>query len=183
MRYGIEESLHGLSAECTAGVVGDGATHHHGQWGAAGTSKMSFDGIQGGFGIEGVENGLYQKGVDLSLHQCGYLFAVGFDQFVEMNTPESGVVYVRTDTRGFVGGPNRTRHETRFVGFFCSKFVGQLSGYLRRGQVEFVAELFHAIVGHRYPLGIEGVGFGDIGACLEIGSVYVFYDGRLGEAE
>ncbi len=100
-----------------------------------------------------------------------------------MNAPETGIVDVRTDARGFVGRAYGTRHKSWLVGLFCGKFVGHFSGQSRRGQIEFVAQLFHAIVGHRHTLCVKGVGFSDVGACLEIGSVNVLNDDRLGKAE
>ena len=75
------------------------------------------------------------------------MFGVGFDEVVEGDGAEAGVVDVGGDGGGSVGGADGTGDEAGALGFLLLDFFDGLAGELCGGDVEFADVGFHLVVG------------------------------------
>ena len=169
----VPERLGGLAREGTARGVGDGARDHDRQLDAVVLEHL-LHGEDRRLGIEGVEDGLDQDQVGAALDQAAGGLDVVFHQQVEGDVAVAGVVDIRGDRAGPAGGAQHPGDEARLVGGFEGLGIGHLAGDARTFHVEFVHQRFHAVVGLGYLGGVEGVGFEDVGAGIQVG----FLDGR-----
>ncbi len=169
----VPERFGGLARQGTAGGVGDGAGDHDRQFDAIVLEHL-LHGEDGRLGIEGVEDGLDQQQVGAALDQAASGLDVVFHQFVEGDVAVAGVVDVRGNRAGTAGRAEHAGDEAWLVGGLQGLGIGHLAGDARTFDVKLVDQRLHAIVGLGNLRGVEGVGFEDVGASVQVG----LFDGR-----
>src|SRR5690606_4974371 len=164
----VPEGLGGLAGRGRAGGVGDGAGDHdrqlHTQF-----LEHALNGKDGGLGVKGVEDGFDHDQIGATLDQAAGGFTVVVYQLIEGDVAVAGVVDVRGQGAGAAGRREYAGYETRLVRGFGGLFVTDPPGEAGTFVVQLVGQVFHAVVGLGYPGGVEGVGFDDVGAGVEIG--------------
>ncbi len=164
----VPERFGGLARQGAAGGIGDGAGDHDRQFDAIVLEHL-LHGEDRRLGIERVEDGLDQDQVGAALDQATGGLDVVFHQFVEGDVAVAGVVDVRGDRAGPAGRAEHAGDEARFVRGFQGLGIGDLAGDARALDVQLVHQRFHAVVGLGNLGGVEGVGFEDIGAGIQVG--------------
>ncbi len=157
------EGLGSLARESATGGVRDGAGDHHRQ-AVAQLLEHQVHREGGRLRVEGIEDGLDQDDVGTALNEGMGRFGVGGHQLVIGNVALAGVVHVRRDGGGAVGGPQDACHEARLVGLFRRPLIRHGAGQPGRLAVDLGREIFHLVVGHGDAGGVEGVGLEDVGA-------------------
>jgi hypothetical protein len=94
--------------------------------------------------------------------------AVVRHQSVEVDVAKTGVVHVRGDARGAVGGTQHPGDEARSVGVPCGPLVGDPAREPRGLAVELRDQLLHRVVRHRDAGSVEGIGLDDVRPGREI---------------
>ncbi len=94
---------------------------------------------------------------------------VVFHQFVEGHVAVAGVVHVRRQRAGTAGRAQYAGHEARPVRGFQGFGVGHLARQTRAFHVQLVDQRLHAVVGLGHLGGVEGVGFENVGASIQVG--------------
>ena len=168
MAQRVVECFSGLAGERTPGSVGDGAGEHNWQLNAQ-RFEFSFNRENSGFGIEGIENGFNQDQVTAAFHQRFGGFAVGSHQLIKGNIAVSRVVDVGRDRRRTVGWAKHARDVARFVRRARRPFVCRRARQFGCCKVDFRRQGFHLVIRHGNSRGVEGVGFDDVRARLEVG--------------
>lgn len=166
--HGVPERFGGLAGKGTAGGVGDGAGNHDRQLDAQ-LFKHALYGEDRGFGVQGVENGFDQDQVGAAFDQAFGGLGVVFHQFIEGHVAIAGVVHVRGQRAGAAGRAEHAGDEARLFRVFEGLRIGNLAGQASAFYVQFVGQFFHAVVGHGNPGGVEGVGFQNVSAGIQVG--------------
>ncbi|MNO63032.1 hypothetical protein D3C76_537230 [compost metagenome] len=156
------EGFRGLAREGAAGGIRDGAGDHHRQ-AVAQLFEHQIHREGGGLGVEGVEDGLDQYEVGAPLDEGVGRFGVGGHQLVIGDVALAGVVHVRRDGGGAVGGAQHPCHEARPGGILGRPLVRHGTGQTGRLAVDLGGEGFHLVIGHGDASGVEGVGLEDVG--------------------
>ena len=180
VRERIPERLGGLAGQGAPRGVGNRAGNHHRQADAR-IVKKPLDGEQRRLGIQRVEDGFHQQNIHATLDQALRRLGIGGDQFVEVDVAKAGVVDIRRQAGGAVGGTENASDEARPVG--CAVVIGHCTGQPRRRPVQFRDQGFHAVVVHGNRSGIEGIGLDEVRAGLQIGGVNLADDRRLGQRQ
>ena len=178
----VPEGLGGLPGEGAAGGVGDGAGDHDRQLDAVLLEHL-LHGEDGRLGVEGVEDGLDQDQVGAALDQTAGGLGVVLHQLVEGDVAVARVVDVRGDRAGAAGWTEDASDETRTVRGFQGLGVGHLASDAGALDVHLVGQRLHAIVGLGHAGGVEGVGFQDVGACIQVGLLDLGDDLRLAQQQ
>ncbi len=118
------------------------------------------DGKQCRLGVQGIEDGLDQEQVHAAFVQCTRLIQICFDQFIKGDIARAGIVDIGRDRSGLGRGAKSP----------CGKSRLPSRGKLRacrprqfcRGDVHFVRERLHVVVGLRDTLRPEGIGLDDV---------------------
>ena len=180
--HGVPECLGHLPGQRAARSVGDRARDHHRPPSAA-LLEQRLDGEDRRLGVQRVEDRLDQEQVGATVDQPVRLFEIGVDELLIGDVASAGIVDVRRDGRGATGRPERASDKAWFVGIGGSAGITLEPGQPCRLAVELVAELLHAVIGQRDPLGVERVRLDDIGAGLEVRAVNAPNRVGLGECE
>ena len=144
--------------------------------------QQVIDGEEAGLEVQRVEDGLGQQHIGPAVEQGLGLFIVGGGQHVEVDGPITGVVDVRRERGGAIGGadgtgdegPRRRRRAGRRVrlGRPCGPEV--VAGLARAGysrEVDGPDLARQVVVGHRHAVGVEGIGGDDVRPGLQIAAV------------
>ena len=161
------EGLDGLSRQGAAAGVGQRARRHDADR-AAEFFGQRVDRVEGRLGVERVEDGLDQQDVGSAVQQSPRLIGVGFDELCESHFAGRGVRHVGRHRGRAVGGSHRTRHEAGFLRVAGREFVGRAAGRGRRRSRHFVGVRLQSVIGQRYGVGVERVGFDDVGPRLQV---------------
>ncbi len=175
----VPEPGRGLAGEGAAREVGDGAGDHQRQ-AQSGLGKDLLGREDRRFGVQRVEDRLYKDKVGAAVHQPADLPAIGGPQVVERHGTVAGIVHVRGDRRGAVGGPQRTRHEAAPAVLGLGAAAG-VANQLGAASVEVIDPLLHRVVGLGNDGRGEGVGLDDVGARDGVAVVDLLDRLRLGE--
>ena len=166
--HGVPEGFGGLAGQGPAGGVGDGPGDHDRQFEA----QLFIHALHGEdrcLGVEGVEDGLDQDQVGAAFDQATGGLGVVLHQFVEGHVAVAGVVHVRRQRAGTAGRADHAGDETWLVRRLQGFGVGHLARQARAFHVQFVGQPFHAVVGLGHLGGVEGVGFQDVRAGIQVG--------------
>ena len=167
VRHRGGECLDGLSREGAAAGIGQRSRDHHGNC-ASQLRAERVDGVEGRLGVERVENGLHQQDVRAAVHQSPRLIRIGFGQLRESHLAGRGVRHVGRHRGRAVRGAHRTRHEAGFLRVAGRELVRRTAGHLGRGFRHLVGQPLHAVVGQRHGVGVERIGFDDVGSRLQV---------------
>ena len=178
----VPEGFGGLARQGTAGGVGDGAGDHDRQLDAD-LLEHALDREDGRLGVEGVEDGFDQDEVGAAFDQAAGGLGVVLHQLVEGDIAIAGVVDVRRDGAGPTGRAEHPGDETRAIRGLQGLGVGHLAGDSGAGQIQLIGDGLHAVVGLGDARGIEGVGFQDVGAGIQVGLLDLGDDLRLGQQQ
>ena len=168
MRHGVPERFGGLARQGTAGRVGDGAGDHDRQFHAQ-FLEHPLHGENRGLGVKGVEDGFDQDQVGAAFDQALGGFGVVFHQLIEGHVAVAGVVHIRRQRAGTAGRAQYTGDKTRLGRVLVGFGVGHLARQACAFHVQFIGQFFHAVVGHGDTRGVEGVGFKNVGAGVQVG--------------
>ncbi|CAJ1779925.1 hypothetical protein LMCDFJHI_02900 [Aeromonas salmonicida] len=162
MAQGVIEGFGGLTGESTARGIRDGAGDHHRQ---AVTQRLKHPFHREGsrLGVEGIEDGLDQNEVGATLDQGMGRLRIRSHQLVIGDVALAGIVHVRRDGAGAVGGTQHTGDKARSGGVPSRPFVCHGTGQPGRLAVDLGRKIFHLVIGHGDASGVEGVGFEDVG--------------------
>ena len=122
-----------------------------------------------GLGVQGVEDGFDQDQVGAAFDQAFGGLGVVFHQFIEGHVAVAGVVHVRRQRAGAAGRAEHAGDEARLVRGFQGLGVGDLARQACAFYVQFVRQALHAVVGLGHLGGVEGVGFQNVGAGIQVG--------------
>ncbi len=172
MAHRVPEGFGGLAGQGAAGGVGDSPGNHDRQF-ETDLFEHPLHGEDRRLGIEGVEDGFDHDQIGATFDQAAGGFAVVFHQFVEGDVAVAGVIDVRGQRAGTAGGAEDTGDETRAVGRLGGLGVRDFTGQAGALAVQLVDQLLHAVVGLGYAGGVEGVGFENVRAGIQVG----FLDG------
>ena len=146
------------------------------------SAQIFGDGVDRGLGVERVEDGLDQQQIGAAVDQPAHLLAIGGAQLVEGDGAEAGIGNVRRDRRGAVGRAQRAGDKAA-AAVFLSRLRRRFARQRRAGDVEFVGDALHAVIG----LGDRGrgkrVGRDDVGAGAEVGEMDVAHRVRPAQIE
>ena len=154
VRYRIPERFRRLSTERSSAGIGNGARNHYRQR----------DRKQRRLAIERIEYRFHQQHIDAAFDEPADRFGIARDQFVEADIAESGIVDVRRNRCGGIGRSQHAGYETRLVRGRLAPGVGALARQACCRPVELNHPVGQPIVGHRHRVGIESVGFDNVGA-------------------
>ncbi len=182
MAHRVPERLGGLAGQRAAGGVGDGAGDHDRQLDAIFLEHL-LHGEDRRLGVQRVEDRFNQDQVGAALDQAAGGLGVVLYQEVEGDVAVAGVVDVRGDGAGAAGRAEHAADETRAIRSLGGLHVGYFPGQARAFHVQLVDQFFHAVVGLGDPGGIEGVGFQNVGAGIEIGFLDGLDDVGAGEQQ
>ena len=178
----IPEGFRGLARQRAAAAVGDRARDHHRQ-ARAQLFEEHVERIQRRLGIERVEDRLDHQDVGAAFDQAARGDGVVGHQRIEAGVAVAGVLDLRADRCRAAG---RTQHAGdparpgRVGGFGPGgAFAAQARGFA----VEFRHQVLEAVVGLRDGRRIEGIGFDDVGAGVQVGLVDAGDDVRAHERE
>ena len=182
VRDGNPEGFDGLAGERASAAVhdGDGGDHRHA---VAGGLEIFLDGEERGFGVERVEDGFEEQQVGAAFDQGAGLRGVDFAQAVEGDAARGGVRDVLRNRGGARGRAQGAGDEAAPAGVRGGKAIDGAAGDLRAGEIQIGDAIFEAVIGHGDGVGVEGVGFDDVGARFEILRVDLLDDVRLGEVQ
>ena len=167
MGYRSVEGLDGLSRKGASRCVGERAGDHHRRADAA-CAALVVDGGQRGLGVERVEDRFDKQQVGAPVQQSPHLLAVGGAHLGERDVARGGIVDVRRHRERAVGGADRAGDEARFERVACGEGVGCCAGHAGCCAGDFVGAALQTVVGQRDGVGIERIGFDDVGACGEV---------------
>ena len=176
----VVERFDGLAGERSARSVGDGAGDHHRQLPVK-LFADAVEGEEGGFCVEGVEDGLDQDEVRAAVGQAFDLGVVRIGQFGEGDGAVAGVVHVRADAEGAVGGAYGAGDEAGLGRVAGRVFVGGLARNARGGNVHFVNDVLRAVVFLRDGGAGERIGLDNVGPGFQIKFVDLADHVRAGE--
>ena len=182
MRHRDGEGLDGLPREGAAAGVGERSGDHHGDRAAQPLAER-VDGPEGRLGVERVENGLHQQDVRPAVHQSPHLIRICFDQLCEGHLAGRGILYVGRHRGRAVRGTHRSRHETRLLRVAGRELVGRAACDSGCGLRNLVSALFEPVVGQRHGVGVERVGFDDVGSRPQVFFVNLEHHVRAGQRE
>jgi len=111
------------------------------------------------------------------------LVAVSGYQFIEGHGAGAGIGYVGRHGSRLVGRPHRASDKAGFVWGQCCLAVSGIPGQQGGLTVNFIRQVGHAIVGQRNGIGVEGVGFNDVGTGSQVGVMDFGNDSWFGEAQ
>ncbi|MCY1351327.1 hypothetical protein D9M69_375900 [compost metagenome] len=164
----VQEGLGGLAGQGAAGGVGDGAGDHDRQLDAQ-FLEHALHGEDRRLGVEGVEDGFDQDQVGAACDQAPGGFAVVLHQLVEGDVAVAGIVHVRGNGAGTAGRAEHAGNEARLGRILGGLDIGHFTGQTRAFDVQFVHQLFHAVVGLGHAGGVEGVGLEDVRTGVQVG--------------
>jgi hypothetical protein len=131
--------------------------------------------------LSGIEDRLDHQEVCATIEQRRGLLAIGRDQLVEGDVAVAGIVHIRTDAAGAVGGRQAAGHEARGSGL-AAVASSRLLGPGRGGQVDLGNQMPGAVVGLGHGGAVEGVGGDDVRAGFRDTRVDAADDVRVGSA-
>ena len=108
---------------------------------------------------------------------------VDFAQLVEGDAARGWVRDVLRNRGGARGRPQGARDEAAPVCVRGGEAIDGAAGGLRAGEIEVGDAILEAVIGHGDGVGVEGVGFDDVGAGFEVLRVDLLDDVRLGEVQ
>ncbi|MNF84085.1 hypothetical protein D3C84_664290 [compost metagenome] len=164
---GVPEGFGGLAGQGAAGRIGDGPGDHDRQF-ETDVLEYALYGKDRGLGVQGVENGFDQDQVGAAFDQALGGLGVVLHQFVEGHVAVAGVVHIRRQRAGTAGRAQDTGHEARFIRGFQGLGVGDLACQACAFYVQLIRQALHAVVGLGYLGGVEGVGFQNVGAGIQV---------------
>ena len=170
MGYGNKERFCILSAEQSAGGIGNGSGDHHRdrQHIIAPFPFQFADGINGGFYIQCIKTGFDEQYIRTAIDQTCRRFFVGFCQFIKGQIPVCRIGNGRGKRERFSCRPHGSGNKSRFCRILFRKGVCGTAGNGGTGAVEFIYFIAQSIFLLGKTVGIEGVGFDDIGTGTEI---------------
>ena len=180
MRQRMIECGRRLAGERAAGGVGNGAGDHDGQFAAA-FGEGFLDREHRRLGVEGVEHRFNQDDVRAAVHQAARGGFVGVHKLHEGDVAEAGVVDIRRNRAGAAGRANHACDKARLV--LRRRGIAGLARQFRAFEVQLINQFLHAVIGHRSGIGVEGVGFQNVGTGLQIGGMDVANNLRLGDGK
>ena len=126
-----------------------------------------------------VEDRLDEKQIHAGVEHGLGLLVICIDELIETHFAPSRIVGLERDGKLLVGRAQRAGHETRARRISVHGLVRGVLRELHRLDVQIVNQMRQAVVGHRYFLRVEGVGFDDVRAGVEIRLVNFLDDVRL----
>ena len=144
---------------------------------------MLLYGEQRGLGVERVEDGFDHQHIRAAIQQAAYRHAVAFDQRVEADISEAGVVYIWRDRRSLGGRAQHARDETRLVGNLRLEFIAHVACQSCTRKIQIVSQLHHVVIVQRCGGGVECAGLQNVRARRQILRVNLADDVRLGEQQ
>ncbi len=163
----VPERFGGLARQGAAGGVGDGAGDHDRQFEAQ-LFEYTLHGKDRGLGVEGVENGFDEDQVRAAFDQALGGLGVVLHQFIEGHVAVAGVVHIRRQRAGTAGRAEHAGDEAWLVRRLQGLGVGHLARDAGTFYVQLVGERLHAVIGLGHLGGVEGVGFEDVGAGIQV---------------
>ena len=154
------ESLGGLPRQCTSGGIGNGTGNHYRQADIL-LIEILLNRKQRRLGIQCIKDGFHQNHIRAAIHQAAHRFSVGFNQLIESHITVAGIIHIRRNRRGAIGGTQYTGDKTRFVG--SGHGIRRITGQSGTFVVQFIHQRFHAVVGHGNRGAVKGIGLDDIG--------------------
>ncbi len=180
MGQGIKKRFHRLTGQGPSAVIRNGTAHHDRQGFLPAVFEKMIDRVEGGLGVEGVKNGFNQEYIHPAVHQAPNLLGIRLHQFCEIHRTVPGVVHIRTDARRLVGRTDGTGYKARLGRIHRRYLIGLIAGNAGRGDIQFVTQFFHAVIGHGNALSIEGIGLQDIRPRLQVIAMDLGDDIRAG---
>ncbi len=182
VRDGNPKGLDGLAGKRASAAIDDGDRSD--DWHAiSGGLEIFLDGEEGGLGIERIENRFEEQEVRAALDEGSGLRGVDFAQLVEGYASRGRIRDILRDRCGARGGAERSGDETAAIGVRGGESVDGAAGGLRACEVEVGDAALKAIIGHGDGIGVEGIGFDDVGAGFKVAAVDLFDDVRLSEVQ
>ena len=166
----VPERRRRLSRERAPGGVRDRAGDDDRQPPAHGVERL-LEAEQRRLGVQRVEHGFHQQQVGTALDQPERGVAIGGGELVPGDVARAGVVDVRRDRRGAVGGPERPGDKAWPGRCARGPAIGAAARDRRRGAVHLAHPRGETVVGLRDRRRVEGVGLDDVGAGFEVGVV------------
>ena len=180
MRDRDKKSLDGLPRQYASRFVADSHAEHQGHP-APHPAHCFLGGIDTGLGVQGVENGFQKNGIYSSLDERRHLLSIGIGQLIKRNSAHCGIVDIGTDGAGFACGPDRTKHETGFLGSGVP--VCHLACQSHSRMIDVLHQMFATVVSKRYALCVEGTSGYEVGTCLQVLLMDVLNEVRFGKAK
>ena len=137
----------------------------------------------GGFGVERIEDSFDQNNIGAAFDQTIHRFQIIFYQLIKGYVARAGIIYIRRNGTGAAGRPEHASHKTRFGRILRGHFIAEFSRQTRRGKVEFVAQVFHVVIGHGNARGVEGIGFQNVGTGFKVSALDLADHVWFGDAE
>ena len=145
--------------------------------------EMLFDREQRGLGVERVEDGLDHQQIRAAIQQAADGLAITLHQLIETDVARAGIVHVRRDRSGTRGRSQHAGDEARLVRNLRLEFIAHPARQFRAGQIQFIGQVCHAVIGQRHGGGIECAGLDDVRARRQIFGVDAADDVRLGQQQ
>ena len=145
--------------------------------------KIKFNREQRGLGIERIKNGFDQQNIRAAVQQALDGFGVSRHQLIETGIAITGVVHIRRNAGGAIGGAEHTCDEARLVRRFGFEFIRRFARKLGSFHIQFVYQCLHPIIRHGDRGGIESIGLQNIRARVKIGGVDIADDFGLGQRQ
>ena len=169
---GIPEGLGSLAGKRATRGVGDRARDHD-RATFARVVEIPLDREQRHLGVQRIEYRLDQDQVGAALDEAVGGLVIRGDQLVPAHVAITRIVDVRRQRQGTRGRPQHAGDEARPLR--CAELVGHLAGEFRAGVVQLVHQRLHAVIGQGDGVGVEGVGFENVGTGGEILAVNLAY--------
>ena len=175
-----QESIHGLTAQCSASQITHRKTDHNRQ-----LYPMLLhhgDGsINHSLAVERIEDGLDEDDISTTFDETIHLFADISEKFIIRNLPGGRITDVRTHGTSFIGRSHISCYEAWFVG--CRKLITFDTRQASAFESHLPSTVFQVIISLRNALTREGVRRNDVGARLQVTSVNIRDNIRASDVE
>ena len=172
MQDRIAERFDGLARQSAAAGVGNRARYHQRQ-AFAGVFEEIQAGMDRRLRVQGIERGFDQQQVGAAFDEGGDGDGVVFGQFVKGNISEPRIVDIGRNRGRLAGRADDAGDETRLLRRARVHFVAGGASQPRTRQIQLSMQSFHAVIGLGTAVGIEGIGFDDIGPGLQVSQVNI----------
>ena len=175
-----QESIHGLTAQCSASQITHRKTDHNRQF----YPMLLHHGdgsINHSLAVERIEDGLDEDDISTTFDETIHLFADIGEKFIVRNLPGGRITDVRTHGTSFIGRSHISCYETWFIG--CRKLITFDTRQAGALESHLPSTVFQVIISLRDALTREGVRRNDVGARLQVTSVNIRDNIRTSDVE